>query len=100
MRFVMGYKFAFDLGSTSCGWAVVKTDEDQNVIDFEDMGVRIFPDGRDDKTKQPLCVSRRDARTSRVRHDRILERKEKVLNLLKENGMMFSDNDEMPVWKL
>ncbi|MBR4316308.1 MAG: type II CRISPR RNA-guided endonuclease Cas9, partial [Alphaproteobacteria bacterium] len=90
----MGYKFAFDLGSTSCGWAVVKTDEDQNVIDFEDMGVRIFPDGRDDKTKQPLCVSRRDARTSRVRHDRILERKEKVLNLLKENGMMFSDNDE------
>ncbi|MCR5506445.1 MAG: type II CRISPR RNA-guided endonuclease Cas9 [bacterium] len=90
----MGYKFAFDLGSTSCGWAVVKTDENQNVIDFEDMGVRIFPDGRDDKTKQPLCVSRRDARTSRVRHDRILERKEKVINLLKENGMMFSDNDE------
>ncbi len=90
----MGYKFAFDLGSTSCGWAVVKTDENQNVINFEDMGVRIFPDGRDDKTKEPLSVSRRNARTSRVRHNRILERKEKILNLLKENNMMFSDNDE------
>ena len=90
----MGYKFAFDLGSTSCGWSVVKIDENQNVIDFEDMGVRIFSDGRDDKTKEPLSVSRRNARTSRVRHDRILERKEKILNLLKENGMMFSDTDE------
>ena len=83
----MGYKFAFDLGSTSCGWSVVEIDENQNVIGFEDMGVRIFPDGRDDKTKEPLSVSRRNARTSRVRHNRILERKEKVLNLLKENNM-------------
>ena len=45
----MKYKFAFDLGSTSCGWSVVRIDDENNVIGFEDIGVRIFPDGRDAK---------------------------------------------------
>lgn len=90
----MGYKFAFDLGSTSLGWSVVSIDENENVIGLEDMGVRIFPDGRDEKSKEPLSVSRRIARTSRVRHDRILQRKEQLLKLLKENNMTFSNDDE------
>lgn len=90
----MGYKFAFDLGLTSCGWSVVKVDEFQNVISFEDMGVRIFPDGRKYRNPEPLCVERRDKRSLRKRFDRILERKVKVLCLLKENGMMFSSDDE------
>ncbi len=90
----MGYKFAFDLGSTSCGWAVVKVDENNNIISFEDMGVRIFPDGRDNKSLEPLCVHRRDMRGARKRHDRILIRKSFLCSLLKENSMDFSNNDE------
>ena len=45
----MAYKFAFDLGSSSCGWAVVEVDENQNVLCLKDMGVRIFTDGRNYK---------------------------------------------------
>ena len=90
----MKYKFAFDLGSTSCGWAVVNTDEDGNVVGLADMGVRIFPDGRDAKTKEPLQVARRNARGARVRNDRILQRRHKIIDLLKENGMIYNNNNK------
>ena len=71
----MKYKIGIDLGSTSLGWAVVKLDDNNNPSDLLDMGVRIFPDGRDVKSHEPLCVGRRIARGSRNRHDRILIRK-------------------------
>ena len=90
----MKYKFAFDLGSTSCGWAVVNTDEDGNVVGLADMGVRIFPDGRDAQSKEPLQVARRNARGARVRNDRILQRRHKIIDLLKENGMIYDRSDE------
>ena len=90
----MKYKFAFDLGSTSCGWAVVKIDDENNVIGFEDIGVRIFPDGRDANKKEPLQVARRTARGARVRNDRILQRRHKIIDLLKENGMIYDEKDE------
>lgn len=90
----MKYKFAFDLGSTSCGWAVVNTDEDGNVVGLADMGVRIFPDGRDAHSKEPLQVARRTARGMRVRNDRILQRRHKIIDLLKTNGMIYDRSDE------
>ncbi|GEM_PF-123027 len=90
----MKYKFAFDLGSTSCGWSVVRIDDENNVIGFEDIGVRIFPDGRDAKSKEPLQVSRRNARGARVRNDRILQRRHKIIDLLKQNGMIYNNTDE------
>lgn len=90
----MKYKFAFDLGSTSCGWSVVRIDDENNVIGFEDIGVRIFPDGRDAKSKEPLQVARRNARGARVRNDRILQRKHKIIDLLKQNGMIYNNNNK------
>jgi CRISPR-associated endonuclease Csn1 len=90
----MRYKLGIDLGSTSLGWAIVKIDENNKPIEFLDMGVRIFPDGRDDKTKEPLCVSRRNARSSRVRLDRLLIRKDAVLDLINNNGMSFKIVDK------
>ena len=90
----MKYKFAFDLGSTSCGWSVVKIDDENNVIGFEDIGVRIFPDGRDAQSKEPLQVARRNARGARVRNDRILQRRHKIIDLLKQNGMIYNNNNK------
>lgn len=90
----MKYKFAFDLGSTSCGWSVVRIDDENNVIGFEDIGVRIFPDGRDAKSKEPLQVARRTARGARVRNDRILQRRHKIIDLLKQNGMIYNNNNK------
>ena len=83
----MAYKFAFDLGSSSCGWAVVEVDENQNVLCLKDMGVRIFPDGRNDKNPESLCVNRRNKRELRRRFDRILLRKKRLLGILKSNNM-------------
>lgn len=90
----MKCKFAFDLGSTSCGWSVVRIDDENNVIGFEDIGVRIFPDGRDAKSKQPLQVARRTARDAMVRNDRILQRRHKIIDLLKQNGMIYNNNNK------
>jgi len=90
----MAYKFAFDLGSTSCGWSVVEIDKNDNVIGIKDIGVRIFPDGRDDKSKEPLQVARRIARGARVRNDRILQRRHKIIDLLKQNGMIYNNNNK------
>ena len=90
----MKYKFAFDLGSISCGWSVVRIDDENNVIGFEDIGVRIFPDGRDAKSKEPLQVARRNARCARARNDRILQRRHKIIDLLKANGMIQNNNNK------
>jgi len=47
-----------------------------------DAGVRIFSDGRNPKTKEPLAVARRTARGMRRRRDRFLARKSKLMNCL------------------
>ena len=47
----MKYRLGIDLGSTSIGWAIAQIDEHKNPIAMVDMGVRIFPDGREDKSK-------------------------------------------------
>ena len=41
------YTFGFDIGTTSCGWAVVDTVAGDDT--FVDMGTRIFPEPRDPK---------------------------------------------------
>lgn len=94
----MKYKIGLDLGSTSLGWSIIEIDENDRPVDFVDMGVRIFSDGRDEKTKQPLCVSRREARISRVRLDRLLMRKKSVLALINNNGMSFKIIDKDSTW--
>jgi CRISPR-associated endonuclease Csn1 len=75
----MNYKLAFDLGSTSIGWAAFEV-EGAEPVSLLDLGVRIYSDGRDDKSKEPLAVSRREARGARRNRDRRLSR----LNRLKE----------------
>ena len=85
----MKYKLGLDLGSTSLGWAVVELDKDDNIVRLVDMGVRIFPDGRDAKTHAPINVKRREARSMRRRLDRVQQRKRQVVKLLKKYGLEF-----------
>ena len=85
----MKYKLGLDLGSTSLGWAIVELNEKDTPIRLVDMGVRIFPDGRDAQSHTPINAVRRQARQMRRRVDRIHIRKKRVLQLIHKYGMDF-----------
>ena len=57
----MDYILGLDLGETSLGWCIIET-KDGIPYRFENFGVRIFSDGRESKSKEPLSVARRTAR--------------------------------------
>ena len=61
---------------------------------LERMGVRIFSDGRDSKTKEPLAVARRTARGMRRRRDRYVMRRETLMNKLIKYGLMPENESE------
>lgn len=92
MRYVLG----LDLGETSLGWSVIET-KDGTPFRFVDFGVRIFSDGRDAKTKEPLAVARRTARGMRKRRDRFVMRRETLMNRLIKYGLMPADEAERKV---
>ena len=59
------WRLGLDLGTNSIGWSVFSLDADNEILKLEDMGVRIFSDGRDPQTNEPLAVARRSARSQR-----------------------------------
>ncbi len=82
------YRLSLDLGTTSIGWAVLQLDKDFRPCNFEDMGVRIFSDGRDPQSGASLADKRRLARQARRRRDRLLGRKSRLMNTLIICGLM------------
>jgi len=89
----VSYILGLDLGETSLGIAILN-EKNGEPISLDSMGVRIFPDGREDKTKTPLAVKRREARGIRRNLDRRLKRKEKLLNFLIENNLISQNEEE------
>jgi len=87
----MKYRLGIDLGSTSLGWCIMALDKENRPSSIIDMGVRIFPDGRDDKTKEPLAVARRGARGMRRNLDRRDLRQKRLMTFMIENGLMPKD---------
>jgi len=85
------YRFAFDVGTNSLGWAVYELDNKNNPIDLTDTGVRIFSDGRDPKSGESLAVERRGPRAMRRRRDRYLQRRTYLMDLLIKAGLMPQD---------
>lgn len=89
----MGYLLSLDVGETSLGWALFNL-KDGEIFDLENMGVRIFPDGRDDQSKEPLAVARRTARGASRNLDRKHERKAKLMEFLIENKLLPENEEE------
>ena len=92
----MQYRLGIDLGTNSIGWAAVQLDESGNARGVLDMGVRIFPDGREnsqsiDPLGQSLAVNRRIPRGQRRRRDRYLKRRSELLDALTACGLMPPD---------
>ena len=96
----MKYRLGLDLGTNSIGWAVYSLDEDNEPEKLEDLGARIFSDGRNPKSKEPLAVERRTARGQRrIIYRRKLRRRE-TFRLLQKQGLLPLKKDEAQSLKL
>ncbi|MBQ4379366.1 MAG: type II CRISPR RNA-guided endonuclease Cas9 [Treponema sp.] len=96
----MKYRLGLDLGTNSIGWAVYSLDNQNAPLNLEDMGVRIFSDGRDPKTKEPLAVARRIARGQRKIIYRRKLRRKATFRLLQEEGLFPKTKEETQKLKL
>ena len=87
------YRLGLDLGTNSIGWAAVRLDARDGPCGVLDMGVRIFPDGRNPQDKTSLAVQRRVPRGARRRRDRYLRRRSGLMDELAVCGLMPPDRD-------
>lgn len=87
----MNYRLALDIGANSIGWCVLDLDAADAPCGLRDMGVRVFPDGRDPKTLASLAADRRLARGMRRRRDRYIQRRTALLNALVRHGLLPAD---------
>ena len=82
------YRLGIDVGSNSLGWFVVWLNKDGSPGSLGPGGVRIYPDGRDPKSKSSNAVTRRHARGARRLRDRYLKRRADLMEALIETGLM------------
>jgi CRISPR-associated endonuclease Csn1 len=90
----MPYRLGLDIGANSIGWACLKLDAGGLPAGLLDIGVRIYPDGRNPKDGSSLAVARRVPRSMRRRRDRYLTRRAQLLATLRRFGLMAATADE------
>lgn len=91
----MPVRFAFDLGTTSIGWAVYdldaalwETKRKGKPVGLRNLGVRLFDDGRDPQSGDSHAAKRRLPRAMRRQQDRRLTRRKRLENDLCETGLL------------
>lgn len=93
-----GYRLGLDIGTNSIGWCAVTLDPEGRPCGVMDAGVRILTPndeaGRDPKSKASLAATRRAARGARRRRDRFVRRRERLMAVLIEAGLMPADPKE------
>jgi CRISPR-associated endonuclease Csn1 len=82
----MKYRVALSLGLGWLGWAAIRLDAHGRPMAVIRAGVRVFGDGLDPKTGEPLGAQRRDVRARRRRRRRQVRRKDRLLALLVQHG--------------
>ena len=83
----MKYRLGLDIGTNSLGWCVLELNDENEPIKIAASGVRIFSDGRENKSKATLKASRREARSARRRRDRFVQRRTFLLDELTKHGL-------------
>ncbi len=91
----MKYRLGLDMGATSIGWSVFDID----TASLKDTGVRIFDDGREDKSKASLCVKRRNARGARRLINRRHMKTSALLHILTNLGLFPEDKADKEALK-
>jgi CRISPR-associated endonuclease Csn1 len=83
------YRFSFDLGTNSIGWAVYDLDtKPGRPKALTRLGAHIFSDGRDPQNKESNATGRREPRSHRRQQDRRLKRRARLLADLETNGLL------------
>ena len=95
----MNWRLGLDLGTNSIGWSALGLDTDKQPTHIIDMGVRIFSDGREPKTGEPLAVARRTARGIRKNLHRKKQRRREIFKLLQEQNLFPKTREEAIVLK-
>lgn len=82
----MRWRLGLDLGTSSIGWAAFELDADGEVLNLLDMGVRIFPDGREPskggRVGDSSAAERRLARGMRRNRDHTINRRRNLMEKL------------------
>jgi CRISPR-associated endonuclease Csn1 len=86
----MQYRLALSLGSAFLGWSALET-LNRVPVRILDMGVRVFSDGRDSLSGEPLAVGRRYARRMRRNLDRTKQRRKRLMKFMIDSGLMPAD---------
>ncbi|MGU9951511.1 MAG: type II CRISPR RNA-guided endonuclease Cas9 [Gammaproteobacteria bacterium WSBS_2016_MAG_OTU1] len=87
-------RLGIDMGTNSIGWMLYELDKNGEISEVLKAGVRIFPDGREDKTQASKNAARRVARMNRRQRDRYLQRRTAILRYLVKFGLMPEDKIE------
>ena len=87
------YLLALDMGTSSIGHVAFAIDQNNQPISILHTGVRVFSDGRNPKTKEPLAVGRRTARGIRRTRDRGQNRVRRLVKELIQFGLL-PDNEK------
>ena len=82
------YTLGLDIGIASVGWAVLENNIDGEPIKIERLGVRIFDKAEQPKTGASLAEPRREARGQRRTFRRRRHRKDRIKQLIQQNGIM------------
>lgn len=88
------YRLGLDVGATSIGWCMLPLTQKGEPQAIMAMGVRIFSDGRDAQSSEPLAVERRTARGMRRNRDRTLSRQQHLMQVLTDIGLMPAERDQ------
>ncbi len=87
-------RLGLDLGTNSIGWCLINLGSDGAPKSLFKAGVRIFNDGRDPKSLGSLKATRREARSTRRRRDRFIQRQKYLINELVRLGLMPEDKEQ------
>ncbi|MGX7417610.1 type II CRISPR RNA-guided endonuclease Cas9 [Carnobacterium gallinarum] len=91
----MGYRIGLDIGITSIGYAILKTDNTGNPYKIEQMNSIIFPAAEHPKTGKSLALPRREQRGARRRNRRRKFRKYRTKMLFIKHHLLTKNQMEM-----
>ena len=91
---ILKYRLGLDLGTNSIGWCMLRLNKENEPVAVIKSGVRIFHDGRNEKTKEPLAVLRRNARSIRRNLDRKISRRNHLLHTLINYSLLPENESE------
>ncbi len=90
----ISYRLGLDLGTNSIGWCMLRLNNNVEPVAVIKAGVRIFHNGRKEKTDEPLAVERRNARSARRNLDRKISRRKHLLISLVKYGLLPANESE------